>query len=247
MKVLIYFLTLTIHSLLQSLTTSVIVPCYYRHFCYLNDLLDAYDHQTVLPDEIVIAISEAHHIPKEDIERLIHSQHLYKLKVLLTEEIQLAAPNRNRAIRASYGDLLFFQDADDLPFPQRIEVGKRIFQSHPEIKMLRHEIVQKPELICRYRIERLICKKEMTISHIDFGHPIVHRSVFEEVMFPEIPQVEDYHFVQEVVKRFGMQYILCVPLYLWNVDRSAWRYQELRDRYFPNSHPHGHGNIDPLF
>jgi len=45
------------------ITCSVIIPCYYGHFKYLPELLEALCQQTELPDEVVISISEANKIP----------------------------------------------------------------------------------------------------------------------------------------------------------------------------------------
>ena len=44
---------------LQGAGISIIIPCVYKHACYLQNLLEHYKNQTLLPDEIIISLSES--------------------------------------------------------------------------------------------------------------------------------------------------------------------------------------------
>ena len=43
----------------ERLKTTVCVPCYAPHFKFVEELIDAYEQQTVQPDELVISLSES--------------------------------------------------------------------------------------------------------------------------------------------------------------------------------------------
>jgi glycosyltransferase involved in cell wall biosynthesis len=86
--------------------------------------------QSRQPDEIVVALSGCAApgtIP--DRVRLVHS-----------EAPLTAGQNRNRAADAASGDLLIYQDADDIPHPQRTEIIAGLFEAY-EIEHLMHGYV----------------------------------------------------------------------------------------------------------
>src|SRR5579864_5203320 len=49
---------LEVRSTPQNLKTSVIIPCHIKHLELVSTLLERLEHQTVLPDEVVIAFTE---------------------------------------------------------------------------------------------------------------------------------------------------------------------------------------------
>lgn len=113
------------------LRTSVIVPCSHKHVQLLPDLLGhQLSRQSRQPDEIVVALSGCA-VPRAlpDGIRLVHSA------APLT-----AGQNRNRGADVATGDLLIYQDADDLPHPQRVEIVAGLFEAY-EVEHLMHGYV----------------------------------------------------------------------------------------------------------
>lgn len=104
---------------------SIIIPCTSKHILYLENLIKIYEKQTVIPDEIVIIIS--------GIEMSFNTQsELFskKIEVIIKvfPEKRFAGINRKTGAFMATGDILIFQDADDLPHNQRVEVIKNIFE-----------------------------------------------------------------------------------------------------------------------
>src|SRR6185436_18764768 len=115
-----------------------LIPCHPAHFVFLENLLQCHAQQTVVPDEVVISLSQGWKIPERARSDLTSREWPFKL-VLLTHAHKLCAgENRSMAADNSSGDLLICQDADDLPHPQRIEIIKHLFE-HFEIDHLRHQ------------------------------------------------------------------------------------------------------------
>ena len=46
----------------ETLKTSIIIPCHPKHAQYLYELLKFYENQTILPNEVVISLSEANQV-----------------------------------------------------------------------------------------------------------------------------------------------------------------------------------------
>lgn len=111
---------------------SVIVPCHSDHFPLLRTLLLQYQGQSVKPDEIVIALSNAGAVDPHQLGFLKKCSWPFELKIIESPHQQEPAVNRNLACRASTGDLIICQDADDLPHRQRVQVIKYLFE-HYEI------------------------------------------------------------------------------------------------------------------
>jgi hypothetical protein len=97
-----------------------------RHVPLLQPLIKAYEKQTVVPDQIVVAAS--------DIE--LYRKELYSivseipLTISAVKNKAFAGANRNRGGQLASGDLLIYNDADDLPHPQRVEITKYFFENH---------------------------------------------------------------------------------------------------------------------
>lgn len=109
---------------------SIVIPCHPSHFPLLENLLDAYASQTVLPDEVVISLSEYDKIDLALIHALERVPRPFQLILLKHGEKCSAGTNRRLAALASTGSLLICQDADDLPHPQRVEIIKYLFETH---------------------------------------------------------------------------------------------------------------------
>ena len=105
-------------------TTSVIIPCFYGHFKHLDELMNALCNQTVLPDEVVISLSEIDKLNPALIKKFENKKYPFPVKLIKHRELLWAGPNRNSACEHAIGDIFICQDADDLPHPQRIEIIK---------------------------------------------------------------------------------------------------------------------------
>lgn len=100
--------------------TSVFIPCTQKHVGYIPGLVEAYQHSTVRPDEIVVFVSgdSRGYEAFKSASREVH-----------VRERVLAGPARQMAKKLCTGDIVLYQDADDLPHDQRVEVVKHLFES----------------------------------------------------------------------------------------------------------------------
>jgi glycosyltransferase involved in cell wall biosynthesis len=145
--ILLLFCQLPLFALIEkrdtplSLKVSLIIPCdAIRHSHHLPPLLDRYANQTVLPDEVVISIGPVSHVSK-DIRNILNSNKWpFPVKVLYSQTRLNASANRNVATRAAIGDIFSYQDSDDIPHPQRIEILKYLFENYT-IDHIMHDYV----------------------------------------------------------------------------------------------------------
>jgi glycosyltransferase involved in cell wall biosynthesis len=103
---------------------SVVVPCYVAHIKYLNVIFDDIRNQTVLPKEIILAVSEIDDNIKNDI--LAQYYELFQTKnigfeIVHTSSKRLPGENRNVGAGIASAEYVMFIDADDTIHPKKIE------------------------------------------------------------------------------------------------------------------------------
>jgi len=113
-----------------SLTTSVIIPCHYKHAQYLPALLQSLADQSEVPSEVIISLSESNRVSENIMETLALSSYPFYLLVIPFVEAVSEGRNRNCACAYAKGDVFICQDADDLPHPDRIKVIKYFFETY---------------------------------------------------------------------------------------------------------------------
>jgi hypothetical protein len=99
--------------------------------------LEAYQNQTIKPDEVVVSLSEVEKLQQSQIDFLERGLWDFKLVIIRNDGRVADGQNRTKAMDRSTGDILVFSDADDLPHPQRIEITKYIFENY-EVDFLLH-------------------------------------------------------------------------------------------------------------
>lgn len=227
------FFLLVICSLGAIEKVSIIVPCHSAHFPLLDELLVAYAKQTVLPTEIVISLSQVNSIQPELVTAFEKKVWPFTVIVLKHSQKYPAAINRKFAARASSGDLLMFQDADDLPHPQRVEIVKFIFENN-RIDHLIHSCVPETREFVPYTIESIVLKKtyfEALLGGIHGGPEIIplhhgHACMLRKVIMnadwqPTNEPGEDLHFNIGAFRRFPSScYITPLRLVLFRSSLS---------------------------
>jgi len=239
MKVLIFCLFLSLANLLvglekrdpvQPMKVSVIIPCHSNHFVLLRDLLQRYRMQSVVPDEIVISLSNIGQIDLRQLQALEKQSWPFRLKIIKHQEQLEPAINRNVACEASEGDLLICQDADDLPHRQRIQILKYLFENY-KIDFLIHKFVFDEQEFprCNLRDMPAVCDcirgiDENKLTYIQQGCPALTRKVFQQVQWTKRNggPFEDEVFKEKVFALFEDSFILSVPLVLYRSHLSAW-------------------------
>lgn len=124
------------HHQLQALSSSVAIPCYYKHFKYLSSLLTSLSQQTCLPDEVVISLSQVEYLSSEEIDALEAGPWPFHVEMIRRVGVFMEGSNRTMAARHCSSDIILCIDADDVPHPQRIEAVLQLFSTLPNVDMV---------------------------------------------------------------------------------------------------------------
>ena len=198
-------------------TVSVVVPCAHSHVVHLVEVVGALYAQTRKPDQIVVAVSgcEASELPKLNAE-VVHSR-----------DRQTAGANRNRGTAVSRGDVVIYQDADDLPHPQRVEIIAALFEKY-EIDHLMHGYYRHTPRVEEFSVRDAArrsryCKRSVGYD-ITNGNPAVARSVFDAVRWPEYAHVgEDVEFNAKVYAHTKRTVVTELPLMTYRQQLSSFK------------------------
>lgn len=106
------------------MTCSVVIPCIPRHFDNLGNIINAFKAGTKQPDEVIVALSESGSISQDKLDHLVS----LCVKLVHIPEVGSSARNRQNGSNVATGDIIIYQDADDLPHPRRVEVINWFFE-----------------------------------------------------------------------------------------------------------------------
>lgn len=201
----------------RALTMSVVVPCAGSHVAHLAGLVASLRSQTRAPEQIVVAVSgcETSELPVLD------------ALVLHRPERQTAGANRNHGSAAATGDVLIYQDADDIPHPQRVEIIAGLFEKY-KIEHLMHlfyyYVARDQSFSVREAAKRSRYRTTPIAEGITNGNPAVARSVWQAIHWPEYPQIgEDVDFNARVYKHTERTVITELPLMTYRQQFSSFK------------------------
>ena len=219
----------------QPARTSVVVPCSHKHVHLLADLVEELGRQTRRPDEIVVALSGCVAPPLPGHVRLLHST-----------AACTAGHNRNRASDAATGTLLIYQDADDLPHPQRVEILAGLFERY-EIDHLMHGYIYTrgqtwsvghpgqpsdhrplPIELAPTSVEEATQRsgyrsEPLPTTHVSNGEVAVLRSTWQNAQWPENPGTgEDQVFNQRIFGLSQRTVTTSLPLVVYRHHYSSF-------------------------
>ncbi len=213
---------------------TVIVPCHYRHFYFLEELINSYACQTELPDEMVISLSEAYRIPEDDITSLTNKPWPFKVILVSNNDSQSAGSNRNIACENSSGDIFICQDADDLPHPQRVEILKYLFR-HSKFDHIIHRWIRVDQLdlgdkwhdydchhLHTYKINSI--KDLKRFDCLTYGCIAIRKSVWEKIHWSTLLKVgEDIKFNRQCIRIFKNTAVLDACMLIYRYEYSSFR------------------------
>lgn len=128
----------------QNSKISLIIPCWYKHFQFLLPLLRLYEQQTLLPDEVVVVIANSNKLDKEQIDIFKNEKFKFETNIIEIPEISFAGNSRLVGLKNSKHDIIIFQDVDDIPHKQRVEIIKYYFDRYPNIVHICHKWSKRP-------------------------------------------------------------------------------------------------------
>lgn len=200
---------------------SVVIPCASKHASILPSLIGRLEKQTSPPEEVVISISGTKTPPPLTSKKI-------RVVVLVNEKSANASVNRNRATARARGDLFVYQDADDIPHPQRIEIVRALFARF-EFDHLLHQFTpqggtgwsdsrygQPFERLAHYR------EKYQFEYGTTNGNPVLSRETALRFRWPENVNLgEDVRFNCDVYAQAKKKVVLRMPLLFYRQFLSA--------------------------
>jgi hypothetical protein len=142
---------------------SVFVPCIIQHYPYLKKMIDRYVAGTERPDEIVVFLCCADKDKEYESPHSICSIHRVSEKVSVGEV-------RQKALELCSGDVVMYQDADDMPSRQRVEVVRHYFETEDIVNLTHGQVLKEKELDC-YKIDVEKVRRIRGIEIYDFYFP----------------------------------------------------------------------------
>jgi len=107
--------------------TSLIIPCTPAHFqTRIERVLGAIREGTEQPDDVIVSLSLATEVDSAFVAKVASK---YDVTVLSHTKKLTHGPNRQAGSKQASGDLLIYQDADDIPHQQRVEIIKHFFET----------------------------------------------------------------------------------------------------------------------
>lgn len=196
---------------------SVIVPCSHKHVRFLPELIKHFGAQTRKADEIVVSVSGCDAPAALAGVRILHSP-----------APQTCGQNRNRASEAAVGDVLIYQDADDLPHPQRIAIIAGLFEAY-EIEHLMHQFFYKKSEPRTFTFEEAVACSAYRAAHnavsgVTNGNVSITRAVFQTIQWPSsFGTGTDQDFNRSVYARFARTVVTPLPLLTYRHQLSSFR------------------------
>lgn len=211
--------TLAPKSCKTQLRVSVIVPCCSRHVRLLPELLDSLSRQTRKPDEIILAVSGITHSALPSLDAA---------QVICDPVARSSGWNRNRGSEAAVGEVFIYQDADDVPHPQRVQLIAHLFETY-EVEHLMHGYLYRtgdmaPLSIDEAATNSVYSAEPDASTCVTNGNVSITRSVFDVVKWPErLGTGEDQEFNREIYRFFKRTVTTRLQLLLYRHDLSSFR------------------------
>lgn len=167
----VFFFCLSFFSSLSALTTSVIIPCNPSNIKYLPAIIESYNNQSVIPNEMIIAISHACKVKKQDIEKINSIYSPYPVKLLPCSYKLYASESKNAACKLASGDIFICHNSNFISIINKIELITKEFENK--------------------QIDLLVCYD---------GDISLLRKVFDKVKWRAIANGEDEQFFQDAIE-----------------------------------------------
>lgn len=208
------------------------IPCHAKDLGFLPELIDIYQKSECKPDEIVVSICGSKQSPIKESS---------SIKIMMHEEVIPHGPNRQIVFQESCGDVILYQDADDIPYPDRLRIVKECFMSR-DIAVLNHfwipttyEFKGAPSIDSLIKVDRARWFPNNIIEDmgraggyggvygpVHGGNLAVSRNVFSSVRWKDWHELrskaEDCEFFLEALFNFDKSYVLPFPLIKYRHD-----------------------------
>lgn len=205
---------------------SVVIPCHISHLKYIKELLNIYQKQTLLPSEIIIVISEYDNKYDEIIKNIEDHNYKFEIKIIKICEKSFAGNNRYIGTNNSKGDIIIFQDADDIPHPQRVEIINYYFNKYSDIVHIVHKFTYDTHdsTFINYDINNIdhsyiktnalfLLIKVRKMTSITNGNIAIRKNIYEKLnWYNDIRRGQDVKFNSDIYTKYKKSLYIKIPL-----------------------------------
>jgi len=204
----------------DNITYTLGIPSIPQDIIHFRNLINNINKQTLLPNDIIIALSETTDTASKKIETELNNISKVPVKISNTIDKAYAGINRNRVASESTSEYIIFLDADDFMHPQRIEIvdkvlkknnkpvglihGLKLENDNSDIKFDNWVVWGGKEL---YNFHKNIIPESKSFwfntINVAHGHAVYARKVFNDVKYTDMKRGEDVRMVRDVLNFYG--------------------------------------------
>ena len=208
---------------------SVVIPCIFFHFKHIPDLLNLYTHQTLIPNEIIVSVTESDNI-LEDILKVENKTFPFNLKIIKNKGKIRAGLNRQIGSKLAKNKFIIYQDADDMPHNQRVEIMNYFF-TKKNANHITHLVTSSPRELVKqpYTME--------TIKYIEWrkrenrpgfrgttlGNIGIKKDILKDISWSEHFVGEDTRFTDKILEKYENCYRVSATLLYYRKHLSSYR------------------------
>lgn len=209
---------------------SVIIPCHYKHYYFLDKLLGYYNIQTLIPKEVIIVLSESEKISENDINKL-DKNYNFQLIIIKIKGISNAGNSRYIGTNESNSSIIVFQDADDLPHIQRLECINYYFNKYPNINHICHAYSRKT-IFSKYNVNNVPIEiinynifndaNKMERYKLTNGNIAIRKEIISNIEWIKNKQRgQDVALNKNIFKVYNKFLMIKVPLYIYRQEYTT--------------------------
>lgn len=210
-----------------SISITNAIPVVFRHIKHLETCINYILEQTLLPNEIIIIISE--YIDNEDNKKMIDELHSKIRKNNINSVIktftmvQYAGKNREIAYELCNSNIIIYQDCDDFVHKQRNEILLNIHMKTKIPHILHGWTSDKGALIRKIDIENIALSNKINKLCTANGPVFLNKSMIGKINFPNDIKGQDTKLNQLLSRNHKSILLVCDDIYVYNNHLSNWR------------------------
>lgn len=210
---------------MTSITNSI--PVVFRHIHHLNNAVQSILNQTVLPNEVIIIISE--YIENEnslniinEIEKKMKDKNI-RIIINTYPNIQYSGKNRQIAYDLCSSDIIIFQDCDDIAHSQRNEILLHVYRN-TQIPHILHGWTNDVDALNRHLEKENIMVTDKINEQYDTtnGTPFICKKIVGELTFPNDRNGQDRKLNDLISSKFKSTLVLNNDIYIYQNQHSSW-------------------------
>lgn len=211
----------------MSISITNAIPVVLRHIKHLETCVNHLLEQTLLPNEIIIIISE--YKENENNNKIINEVDLkirknnIKSVIKTFSKVQYAGENREIAYKLCNSDIIIYQDCDDLVHKQRNEILLNIHMKTKIPHILHGWTSDEGALLRKLDIEKIELSNKINKLCTTNGAVFLNKSVIGEIDFPRKRKGQDVALNKLISRKHQSILLVCNDIYVYNNHLSSWK------------------------